>query len=1328
MSRFLLAAVGLVLAAVTARAGDIGFIEDYALAKDKGTALKQLIPGTEDYYYYHGLYYLTTEQYEKAEALWKPWHERFGQSARLTEIQTRHALLTYPKNPQKSLQYLRNRLGVTYNHQRVVPGAAVNLPTTLGAAQIARARLKEYSLGRWGNLDNFEDAALDWLAAENLNVDQRRALLQRLTRPDVANLVKLVADDLAAPNSPGFGAFTIHRNLTLVQLDDLVKIRPSLKNETNFVYARIVRLHPGADADWRRDPAQTRAYLAALLDYVRTLAPAHNSLKAHVLHQMLTLNEKEGRYDKALFLEYLSLPRRQPYMAVKLLESEAQRRFPADLNADYSTVTLLPIVGGDEPLVRAYLKHFFADAESPKEFEPFVNDQYLKYLFAETKIELGLGDPDRWAAELPPEAFRAFKERIDIDFAPTNRTQFAVDEAVKLDVQVKNVPTLIVKVFEINTPAYYRQTLREVDTDVTLDGLVANSEKTFTYEDSPLRRMPRTFEFPQLNKPGVYVIDFIGGGKSSRALVRKGRLRPLVVTGVAGQQITAVDEKNQPVKDFGVWLGGKEYHAGGDGVAVVPFSSSPGRHPIVLIADEFASLDYLNHQPENYSLVAGIHVDREALLSQRLAAVLVRPQLYLNGTPVSKALLEEVKLRMVATDLDGISTTSEVPDFKVFDDRESTYEFRVPPRLATLTVTLTAKVKSLSAGTKHDLVAAEAFHLNAIAKTDKIEDLHLAKFGTEYVIEVLGRTGESKADRPVHLGIKLRDFKEPVQVNLKTDGKGRIGLGSLDGVTSVTATGPEGTAHTWNLPTDHFTYRTVMHAKAGDVVAVPYSGAEPARADLALFEMLGNTIKSDKFEAISVAKGFLELKGLVAGDYDLWLKRQGERIRVRIVAGPAVTGYVLGPIRDLQLPGLPPAAIAGITTDGDAVKVQLTNASKFARVHVFATRYLPAYSAYGDLAKVQDQGLDGVYPGHADSVYLTGRNIGDEYRYVLDRKLAKKYPGNMLDRPQLLLNPWAVRDTTAGEQQAQAGGDFGAAGGATPPRSEPAPTKPAPGESGPGGPADVGFANLDFLADATGVAINVVPDKNGVVSVPKALIGPHAWVHVVLVDPLHTQVKHVTLGESKAAMLDLRLRDGLDPKGHFTQQKTVSVLAANQPFVLQDAAASRFEAYDSLGKVYGLYQTLNNDPKLAEFAFLVNWPKLKEEDKRVYYSKYACHELHVFLFKKDPEFFKAVVKPYLANKKDKTFIDRWLLEEDLAEYLQPWRFGRLNTVERILLAQRINGEQPKTARHLGELLKLMPPNPDRDRFLFETGVVGSEMEKNATRLRGEKSGIGDAPR
>jgi hypothetical protein len=292
-----------------------------------------------------------------------------------------------------------------------------------------------------------------------------------------------------------------------------------------------------------------------------------------------------------------------------------------------------------------------------------------------------------------------------------------------------------------------------VDTDVNLDGLVANSEQTQSYNDPPLRRMGRHFEFAQLNKPGVYVIDFIGAGKSSRALVRKGRLRPLFATSTAGQVITVVDAANKPVKDVAVWLGGQEYRAGQDGTILVPFSTAPARQPIILSRGDFACLDYLPHQAENYRLTAGIHVDRESLLTQRLAPLLVRPGLFLNDQPVSVKLLEEVKLRITSTDLHKVSTSTEVSDFRLFEDRESIHEFRVPSRLSSLTITLRAKVKSLSLNKKVDLEASETFSVNEIDRTDKTEDLHLARFGTDHVLELLGRTGESKADRPVHLSL-----------------------------------------------------------------------------------------------------------------------------------------------------------------------------------------------------------------------------------------------------------------------------------------------------------------------------------------------------------------------------------------------------------------------------------------------------------------------------------------------------------------------------------------------------------------------------------------------
>ena len=103
---------------------------------------------------------------------------------------------------------------------------------------------------------------------------------------------------------------------------------------------------------------------------------------------------------------------------------------------------------------------------------------------------------------------------------------------------------------------------------------------------------------------------------------------------------------------------------------------------------------------------------------------------------------------------------------------------------------------------------------------------------------------------------------------------------------------------------------------------------------------------------------------------------------------------------------------------------------------------------------------------------------------------------------------------------------------------------------------------------------------------------------VAVVDPLGTTVRTVGLPEQPARFADLRMRDGLDPKAHFTQQKQVSVLEVGKSFVVADAVGSRFETYDSLAKVYGLYMTLSNDPKLAEFAFVLTWPKLKDAEKR----------------------------------------------------------------------------------------------------------------------------------
>ena len=114
------------------------------------------------------------------------------------------------------------------------------------------------------------------------------------------------------------------------------------------------------------------------------------------------------------------------------------------------------LVIDDEPLVRDYLMSFFAKEDSFEPYAEFVRDTYLKPLFAETKIVNGIGDMEKWYSLLnDPASYQRLKDRIDIDFVPTNKTCFGAGDRVSLDLDVKNVKTLLVKVFEINALNYY---------------------------------------------------------------------------------------------------------------------------------------------------------------------------------------------------------------------------------------------------------------------------------------------------------------------------------------------------------------------------------------------------------------------------------------------------------------------------------------------------------------------------------------------------------------------------------------------------------------------------------------------------------------------------------------------------------------------------------------------------------------------------------------------------------------------------------------------------------------------------------------------------------
>jgi len=1292
----------------TVPANDIGYIEKFALADDREKALKELIPGTRDYYFYHALHYQHTGQYDKVRDTLKQWIKRYGYTGRVEQIRNRQALLEYNTNSETTLKHLRDRLGLRFNHQKIELEKKVTLPTTLDQNLISFDRLAKIAFSHRKNTSNFEESAFDYLVRTPLNSDQRRHLLSRLKRPDYPGVVKLIVDDLNTKHSGGFGSHRVHRELLVEQLEECLKLKPELIKNTNFINTYLVKLKPSEDTDWKRDPREQDAYLARLEAFVRRLPPVQNSLKAHVLYKRLLVDQKRGVFNKERFDEYIRLPRNVHYVNRDYLKKRQFYGRTVNMKSDFRAYTELPPIGTDEKLVRYYLMHYLKDAADFKAYEDYVEHNYLKKLFAETKMVNGIGDMEEWYSQLKPSEVRSLKERIDLELLPTNPEFVDADDPVMLSLAIKNVEKLIVRTFEVNTYNYYREKKSEISTAIDLDGLVANIEYTHEYKHIPLRRHVETFKFPHIKKPGVYVVEFIGNGISSRALIRKGRLLYTQRLGSAGHVFNVFDGIGQRLKDTTIWLSGHEYTADDDGEIAVPFTACPGLQDIVITHDGFSALGRFRHESENYALNASFYAERETLLDRETCRVVMRPELTVNGIHVDVGLLEKPVLTITTTDIEGISTSKEVKDLKFDDRKELVYEFKVPKNLVALNFGLRGKVRNISQNKKVDLADSRSLSVNLVDRTDKTEDLHLRHSAKGYTLELLGKTGEAKPGRAVHFTFKHKDFTRREHVSLKTDELGRIHLGALKDIVYVTARGPENTSHTWTLPANACAHRPVVHALVGETIRIPFMRETPE--DLAcavsLLEKRGNTFVRDFRKQASIQDGFLVIEDLPAGDFSCFIKSSNRYLTIRVTNGKKVGDQLLSKHRVLGQGNMTPLQIKSVVEKDDDILITLGHATRSTRVHVIATRFVDAYTPFsliGSPTILSPVATRFLMPR---SLYVSGRNIGDEYRYVLERKYAKRFPGNMLKRPSLLLNPWSIRKTDTGHQFAEPPVIMKGIYGSRSPGSRGA----AHGRYGGSAATGAGFSNLDFLPSVSMVLENLVPNRKGQIEIPKEALGNGQQVHVVALNVDNAVYREIALARKKEDHRDRRHARVLKPDAHFSEQKNISIAKAGNAFAVEDLRTSKVEVYDSLPKVFKLYSTLSGNATLAEFGFVLNWPEMEPEEQKELYTKYACHELNFFLYNKDPEFFKSVILPYLANKKDKTFLDHWLLGETLDRFLQPWEYGRLNIVERALLAQRIRGEAAHGARHVKDLYDLIPPDIEQYNYFFKTALKSGALE------------------
>ncbi|NJL59796.1 MAG: hypothetical protein HC887_09290, partial [Desulfobacteraceae bacterium] len=254
------------------------------------------------------------------------------------------------------------------------------------------------------------------------------------------------------------------------------------------------------------------------------------------------------------------------------------------------------------------------------------------------------------------------------------------------------------------------------------------------------------------------------------------------------------------------------------------------------------------------------------------------------------------------------------------------------------------------------------------------------------------------------------------------------------------------------------------------------------------------------------------------------------------------------------------------------------------------------------------------------------------------------------------------------------------------------------------------FSGMNFLADGAVILPNLKPDEKGQIVIDRKLLGYHQHVHLLAADTINTLYQEISLPEVSVKKRDLRLAQAADSKKSLTEQRQISVIKAGEKSESRGESAE----YNSIARVYQLMLTLNNNPDLQEFNFILRWNDSDDKQKREWYSKYACHELNLFLYHKDKKFFDQEILPHLRFKKDKTFMDLWLLGENLETYLAPWAFSRLNTAEKILLARRLPKERERIVKHIRQQFEMIPQDNETWYRLFDIALSGRAFDAEAT--------------
>ncbi|CAO3597469.1 unnamed protein product [Absidia cylindrospora] len=946
-------------------------------------------------------------------------------------------------------------------------------------------------------------------------------------------------------------------------------------------------------------------------------------------------------------------------------------------------------------------------------------------------------DITSWSKVLGNVTFRDLVKQTILTFGPatTHKTtsRLTKDDSVPVQVTIKNIPRLTLRVFPIDLFNYWKahpnDTTIKDGNKLNVDGLCPVYEQQLDYSTLPtLQKVTETFLFgsSQHDKAyasdvftgrGAWMIDFIGGQDQCRAIVQKGYLRYAMQKTAGGHVFLIMDEHNHVSKDSSIWLENESYQPDQSGNILIPYRSKESKQVRALLTGQDGYCQPLEfyHEEESYSLDASFYFNYESLIPTKQTKVIITPTLKIQDQVLPLELLSKVSLEVVTTSSNDIKSSTTMDNLTVSKGKPIECEFTVPNSLTSIKLTLTAKVRTMSQEQPwKQLETGREIRCNS-SDQDEIVTTHLRADNSGYLLYVIGKNGEPHKEHSLDLSLTHNLTYDTIDLTMQTDENGCITLGHLDNVGTISIRQPW---KSWKLlggdwKSDENQNETSLplniQYRADTEFKLPFTVANGCNCVLFQTGRRGNPI-ADYTGRLAYTNSAVTVEGgLSEGSYNFYLSNphqshddiipvtivnpssdhqqpilsssvdnNGNNLWKNWLIGDRVYGETTGDIVRQ------PCSIESVKTTDKQLILKLKNetpsTSTFAIIT--ASAFLPplADSLSTQMGNVQRRRLlfEKLGRNGLDHIYLTGRKLGEEYQYILNRAKEDKYVGSSLPDPSLLVNPKEIGKTTVKTRSIGQGND-GFVGESLQKTSNDYQYRTlARYCTGMGNPFEYTDLNYAFLNQNSRVVVLGANDQGEIV-VDRSQLGEGNFVQAIVLSPGQAISRSLVLPDVD---MTLQLNDqrqtnqGLDIDAAYLRSKLVTVLSSAHPQSSMEIDQNQHESelVDSQNTLLDIFKLLapNQEIQLAEFDVLRRWATLEHGEKLKTHDKMNSYELNLWIKCKDVDYFNTNVKPFIKSKIQKTFMDDYLIDADLTKYATDlYLFHQLNVAEKALLAKRV---------------------------------------------------------